>query len=277
LNDVRPDPAAAPSTGPVLEALGLRYRHPGASSDLFDGVSLGLSAGRFVGLIGPNGSGKTTLVRLLGGLLRPAAGEVRLEGRPMSALPPRARARRIAVVLQESTLLFNFSVLEVVLMGRAPRLGLLGLEGPDDFAAARSALRDVDLLGREGRPIQELSSGERQRALIARALAQEPRVLLMDEPTAFLDMKHALAIYEILSRLSREQGLLVLAVSHDLNLAARHAERLLLLHLGRLVADGPPDQVLTRERIREVYETEAEVARDPVSGAPLVLPKGPRR
>ena len=277
MNDVRPDPAAAPATAPVLEALGLRYRHPGAPSDLFDGLSLGLSGGRFVGLIGPNGSGKTTLVRLLGGLLQPAAGEVRLEGRPMSALPPRARAQRIAVVLQESMLLFNFSVLEVVLMGRAPRLGFLGLEGPEDYAAARAALGDVDLLGREARPIQELSSGERQRALIARALAQEPRVLLMDEPTAFLDMKHALAIYEILGRLSREQGLLVLAVSHDLNLAARHAERLVLLHLGRLVADGPPDEVLTRERIREVYETEAEVARDPSSGTPLVLPKGPRR
>jgi cobalamin transport system ATP-binding protein len=277
LNDVLSDPAAAPATAPVLEALGLRYRHPGAPSDLFDGLSLGLSAGRFVGLIGPNGSGKTTLVRLLGGLLQPAAGEVRLEGRPMSALPPRARAQRIAVVLQESMLLFNFSVLEVVLMGRAPRLGFLGLEGPEDYAAARAALGDVDLLGREARPIQELSSGERQRALIARALAQEPRVLLMDEPTAFLDMKHALAIYEILGRLSREQGLLVLAVSHDLNLAARHAERLVLLHLGRLVADGPPEEVLTRERIREVYETEVEVARDPSSGTPLVLPKGPRR
>jgi len=277
LNDARPEPAAAPGTAPVLEAIGLRYRHPGAPSDLFDDLSIGLSTGGFVGLIGPNGSGKTTLVRLLGGLLRPAGGQVRLEGRPMSALPPRARACRIAVVLQESPLLFNFSVLEVVLMGRAPRLGLLGLEGPKDYAAARAALRDVDLQGREGRPIQELSSGERQRALIARALAQEPRVLLMDEPTAFLDMKHALAIYEILGRLSREQGLAVLAVSHDLNLAARHAGRLVLLHLGRLVADGPPDRVLTPERIREVYETEAEVARDPASGAPLVLPKGPRR
>jgi iron complex transport system ATP-binding protein len=277
LNDVRKEPRAAPPTAPVLEALGLRYRHPGAPSDLFDGLSLRLAAGEFVGLIGPNGSGKTTLVRLLGALLRPASGEVRLEGRPMSLLPPRARARRIAVVLQESPLLFNFSVLEVVLMGRAPRLGLLGLEGPEDFAAARAALRDVDLQGREGRPIQELSSGERQRALIARALAQEPRVLLMDEPTAFLDMKHALAIYEILRRLSREQGLSVLAVSHDLNLAARHAGRLVLLHMGRLAADGPPDQVLTRERIREVYETEADVARDPSSGAPLVLPQGPLR
>jgi len=262
---------------PVLEARDLRYRHPGAPAALFDGLSLSVAAGSFVGLIGPNGSGKTTLLKLLAGLLRPGGGEVRLEGQSMATLPPRSRARRIATVLPESPLLFNFSVLEIVLMGRAPRLGLLGLERPEDFAAARAALCAVDLAGREDRPIQELSSGERQRALIARALAQEPRVLLLDEPTAFLDMKHALAIYEILDRLSREQGLTVMAVSHDLNLAARYASRLVLLHLGRRVADGSPGDVLTPDRIREVYETEAEVARDPASGAPLVLPRGSRR
>jgi iron complex transport system ATP-binding protein len=261
----------------ILEARDLRFRHAGAPAALFDGLSLSIAGGSFVGLIGPNGSGKTTLLRLLAGLLRPDAGEIFLEGRPVEALPPRARARRVAVVVPESPLLFNFSVLEVVLMGRAPHLGLLGLERAEDFAVARAALRDVDLAGREDRPIQELSSGERQRALIARALAQEPRLLLLDEPTAYLDMKHALAIYEILGRLGRDLGLTVVAVSHDLNLAARHAGRLVLLHAGRKAADGAPAEVLTAERILEVYETEADVARDPGSGAPLVLPRASRR
>ncbi len=258
---------------PALEARGVRYRHPGAPAPLFDGFSLAIPAGGFVGLIGPNGSGKTTLLKLLAGLLQAESGELRLEGRPMSDLPPRARARRIAVVLPEPPTLFNFSVLEIVLMGRAPHIGLLGLERPADFAVARAALRDMDLGGLEDRHLLELSSGERQRALIARALAQEPGVLLLDEPTAFLDLKHALGIYEILRRLNRDRGLTVLTVSHDLNLAARFVSRLLLLHHGRLWADGTPREVLRPDRIREVYETEADVTLDPATGAPLVLPR----
>jgi iron complex transport system ATP-binding protein len=257
----------------ALEALQVRYTHPGARAPLFDDFSVAIPAGGFVGLIGPNGSGKTTLLKLLAGLLPAQSGEVRLEGRPMSAIPPRARARRVAVVLPEPPTLFNFSVLEIVLMGRAPHIGLLGLERPADFAVARAALRDMDLGGLEDRHLLELSSGERQRALIARALAQEPGVLLLDEPTAFLDLKHALGIYEILRRLNRDRGLTVLTVSHDLNLAARFVSRLLLLHHGRLRADGTPLQVLRPDRIREVYETEADVTLDPSTGAPLVLPR----
>jgi len=263
------------ATAPLIEARGLSFRHPGGPARLFHDLSLSLRSGEFAGILGPNGSGKTTLLRLLAGLLRPDAGEVILEEARLDALSPRLRARIIAVVLQEPSLLFNFSVLEVALMGRAPHLGLWGLEGADDFAAARRALAEVDLAGCENRPVQELSSGERQRVFLARALAQEPRALLLDEPTAFLDLKHALGLYEILRRLNRERGLTVVTVSHDLSLAARYAGRLILLDRGRIAADGAPGDVVTPARLREVYGAETDVFLDPATGTPVVIARGP--
>ena len=258
----------------ALVAHQVTFHHAG-SPRLFEDFSLAIARAEFVGLIGPNGSGKTTLLRLLSGTLRPDAGEVRLDGRPARSIPPRERARLIAVVPQETRILFDFSVLEIVLMGRAARLGLFGLERPEDFAAARAALSEVDLAAAEGKRLSQLSSGERQRALIARALAQEPSLLLLDEPTAFLDLKHRLQIYEILRRLNRDQRLTVVLVSHDLNLAARYGSRLVLLDRGRLIADGPPASVITPDLIRRVYETEAIVTHDPASGAPTLIPVAP--
>ena len=262
---------------PILAARGLRFRHPGARVPLFDGLSLAIAPGEFVGVIGPNGSGKTTLLKLLSGVLAPQGGEVALGGRPVRSIPPRERARTVAVVFQEVQILFDFTLLEIALMGRAPHLGPWGLERVQDFASARAALREMDLADQEDEHLQELSSGERQRALIARALAQEPRVLLMDEPTAFLDLKHRLQICEILVRLNRETGLTVVTTSHDLNLAARYGSRLVMLHRGRLAADGPPAEVLTSELIRRVYETEARIGRDAESGAPFIVPIAPVR
>jgi len=263
------------NSGPVLEARGVRFRHHGSEAPLFDGLSLSLAGGEFAGIIGPNGSGKTTLLRVLSGVVTPEAGDIRLAGRPLRSIPPRERARLVAVVFQETQVLFNFSVLEIALMGRAPHLGPWGLERPVDFDAARGALREMDLSDQEEKHLQELSSGERQRALLARALAQEPRILLMDEPTAFLDLKHRLQIYEILARLNRDKGLTVITTSHDLNLAARYGSRLMVLDDGHLAADGPPETVLTPQLLREVYETEARIERDPVTGAPFVIPIAP--
>jgi iron complex transport system ATP-binding protein len=259
----------------IFAAVGVSFRHPGAASFLFQDLSLRVAPGESIGILGPNGSGKTSLLKLLGGILAQDGGEVLFEGRPVRSLRARERARGIALVPQESRLLFNFSLLEVVLMGRSPHLGPWGLERPEDFEAARAALRDMDLAGQEDRGVQELSSGERQRALIARALAQEPRVIMLDEPTAFLDLKHRLQIHEILRRLNGDRGLTVIGVSHDLNLAARYASRLIVLHRGRVAADGPPGEVLTPALIREVYETEAIVDRDPATGGPLVIPRAP--
>jgi len=255
----------------------VRFRHHEAAAPLFDGLSLSLAAGEFAGIIGPNGSGKTTLLRVLSGMVAPETGDVRLDGRALRDIGSRERARLVAVVFQETRVVFNFSVLEIALMGRAPHLGSWGLERPEDFQAARAALRDMDLTDQEDRPLQELSSGERQRALLARALAQEARILLLDEPTAFLDLKHRLQIYDILARLNRDRGLTVIATSHDLNLAARYGSRLVLMHGGRLAADGPPAAVLTAGLIREVYETETRIERDAATGAPFVVPIAPLR
>jgi iron complex transport system ATP-binding protein len=259
---------------PILTARALRFRHPDAPW-LFDDFSISIAEGEFVSVLGPNGSGKTTLLRLLSGILAPEAGDILMTGRPVRALRPRERARLVAVVLPESSLLFDFSVLEVVLMGRAPHLGLFGMEGPADFAAAQAALGDVDLADRRDQRLRELSSGESQRALIARALAQQPRLLLLDEPTAFLDLKHRLQIYDILRRLNRDRNLTVVTTSHDLNLAARYGSRLVVLQAGRLAADGPPAAVLTRDLLRSVYETEARVEIDPGTGSPYVVPIAP--
>jgi len=259
----------------ILAAHGLVFTHASAPAPLFRGLSLSVSRGEFAGIIGPNGSGKTTLLMLLSGVVAPQAGEVSLDGRPVRSIPPRERARQMAVVFQETRMLFDFTVLEIALMGRAPHLGPFSLERPEDFAAARAALHEMDLAGREEKRLQELSSGERQRALIARALAQQPRVVLMDEPTAFLDLRHRLQIYEILARLNRDKGLTVVTTSHDLNLAARYGSRLMVLDDGHLAADGPPETVLTPRLLREVYETEARIERDPVTGAPFVIPIAP--
>ena len=259
----------------ILAARGLLFSHPGAMTPLFQGLSIAVTRGEFAGIIGPNGSGKTTLLMLLSGVVAPQAGEVSLDGRPVRSIPPRERARLVAVVFQETRMLFDFTVLEIALMGRAPHLRPFSLERPQDFEAARTALREMDLADLEEKRLLELSSGERQRALIARALAQEPRIVLMDEPTSFLDLKHRLQIYEILARLNREKGLTVVTTSHDLNLAARYGSRLMLLDHGRLAADGPPEAVLTARLIREVYQTEARIERDPVTGAPFVVPIAP--
>ena len=259
----------------ILAARGLLFSHPGAVASLFDGLSIEVKRGEFTGIIGPNGSGKTTLLMLLSGVTAPQSGDVSLDGRPVRSIPPRERARLVAVVFQETRMLFDFTVLEIALMGRAPHLRPFSLERPPDFAAARAALREMDLADLEEKRLLELSSGERQRALIARALAQEPRVVLMDEPTAFLDLRHRLQIYEILARLNREKGLTVVTTSHDLNLAARYGSRLMLLDHGRLAANGPPEEVLTTRLIREVYKTDARIERDPVTGAPFVVPIAP--
>jgi iron complex transport system ATP-binding protein len=235
-------------------------------------VSVAVARGEVLGVIGPNGSGKTTLVRLMSGVLAPSAGEVRLAGRSLGAFRRRELAQRLAVVPQDPVLEFPFTALEVVLMGRAPHLPRLAFPRARDLEIAREAMAVLEVTEVEQRPLDRLSGGERQRVLLARALAQEPEVLLLDEPTTHLDLRHQAGIHDAVRALGRARQTAVVSVLHDLNLAALFCDRLVLLADGQVVASGPPETVLAPEAVRAAYRTDVWVGRNAVTGTPLVLP-----
>ena len=232
-------------------------------------ISLVAQAGQVLGLIGPNGAGKSTLLRAISGTLAPTKGSIRLGATDLARLPAAKRAQLAAVVPQGAHLPEGFSVAEVVLMGRAPHLPRFGGESARDHEIARQAMQRTATWALAERWIGELSGGERQRVLIARALAQEPRLLLLDEATAHLDLKHQTATLNMARRLARS-GLTVIAALHDLNLAALYADRLALLHEGALLICDTPDRVLTPDWLRQAYDVEAVVGRHPLYGTPLV-------
>jgi len=234
------------------------------------GVSLEVPDGGLVGLIGPNGSGKTTLLRLLAGTRRPSSGRVLLDGRPLASLARHAIARRMAVVPQESHLAFDYSVLEVALMGRYPHLGAFAIEGPADLAAAREALAATGAEPLETRMFSTLSGGEKQRVIIAAALTQiaayaagdgSGAVLLLDEPTAALDLKYQLAVGSLLESLHARRALSIVVSTHDLSFAARICRTLVMVKGGRVLAAGPTEDVLTPDRIRALYDVDVDVVR----------------
>jgi len=257
----------------MLEIKDLRADYGGAP--VLRGVSLDVAAGEVAGLVGPNGSGKTTLVRAITRVTPIRSGEARLLGEDCRALTRAALARRVAVVPQNAALPEGFTVLEIILMGRTPHLRLLQSEGPPDLAAARRALTQTDTTALASRFAHQLSGGERQQVVIARALAQEAPVLLLDEPTSHLDVGHQMAVMDLVRRLCRERGLAVLATIHDLTLAALYCDRLVLLDRGAVVAEGTPDSVLRPELIARTYGAEVTVLRHPVSGRPVVVPLPP--
>ena len=234
--------------------------------EILRGVSLGVRAGEFVGLIGPNGAGKTTLLRLLLGGLRPTAGEVLLKGRPLSRIGVRERARTTAYLSQEEVSPFAFPVLDLVLMGRYPHRGRLERERESDLEKARRALSYVGLSGFEERYFHELSGGERQLVLFARVLAQETELLLLDEPTSNLDIRHQDLFFSMALELTRE-GKAVVACVHDLDVASRYCSRLVLLDRGRVAADGSPGEVLKPEILDPVFETSTMVTPNAATGS----------
>jgi iron complex transport system ATP-binding protein len=254
----------------AIAAEGLRHDY--GRGPVLDGVSLAVGAGEIVGVIGPNGSGKTTLVRLLAGVLRPQAGHVTLGGTRLDALARRDVARLLAVVPQDSALEFPFTALEVVLMGRAPHLPPLAFPRARDLAIARAAMARLEVGAVEDRALLQLSGGERQRVLLARALTQEPRVLILDEPTTHLDLRHQTGIYDTVRGLARDGGVAVLSVLHDLNLAALYCDRLVLLAGGRVIAAGAPAEVLAGALLAEAYGVPVHVGTNAVTGTPIVLP-----
>lgn len=265
----------------LLWADNVSFRYAPEAPLVVDGVSVRLAAGALTGILGPNGSGKTTLLRLLSGTRRPTSGRVRLGERPLDELSRRDIARQIAVVPQETELAFEYTAIEIVLMGRHPHLGLFAVEGPDDLRIARDAMASTGTSHLADRPFHQLSGGEKQRVVIATALAQltpapsapsVQSVALLDEPTASLDLGYQLEISSLLERLNGEQGVTMALSTHDLNLAASICRELILMRDGRVVATGPTADVLTPENVQRVYEVEADVHVHDTTGHVTVVP-----
>ena len=233
-------------------------------------ISLAVDRGERVGILGPNGSGKTTLLKIFSAVLR-GQGEVKLNGENIETYGKRKLSRLFAVVQQETRVNFPYTAAEIVLMGRASYHSPFALEGEKDLEVARSSMDLTDSLSLSDRYLHELSGGEKQRVMIARALAQEPEILLLDEPSAFLDLKHQVQVFELLRRLNRERGLTIVAALHDLNLAALFFPRLVMLRDGKIYCDGSPQEVLTEATIEEVYGIRVRVEHDPVSEKPQLF------
>lgn len=249
-----------------VDSISFRYRNEWVLQD----VSFTVKRGEFVGVIGPNGSGKTTLLKTLSHLLEPQEGGILFEQTPLKTMDRAEIARKIAVVPQETQLLFPFSAMEIVLMGRSPYLGRRLFESEKDVEIARRVMEWTGTLPFSERSIDELSGGERKRVFIARALAQEPEVILLDEPTANLDIHHQIDFLELILSLNQGKGLTILMASHDMNIASEFCDRLVLLKRGRIYRIGTSEEVITKEHIEQVYGCDVWVDRHPVSGTPRI-------
>jgi len=233
--------------------------------------SLRLERGEFLGIIGPNGSGKSTLLRLLTRILVPRIGNISLGGEDIARMDRKELSRKLAFVSQNTFVNFSFSVWEMVLMGRIPHLARLQSETKKDFMIAEKALSLTDTLHLKNRKIDELSAGERQRVILAKALAQEPSLLFLDEPTAHLDIGHQIQALDLVKKMNIENGITVVIVLHDLNLAAEYCDRIILLEKGRTFAEGRPEEVLSYQNIEAVYKTVVVVNKNPVNSKPHVV------
>jgi iron complex transport system ATP-binding protein len=251
-----------------VKDLGFRY---GADWVLKD-IDFSIQLGDVLGIIGPNGSGKTTLLKILSGLFKPEKGAAYLRGEDLNKISKKRLAQHISIIPQENMIPFPYTVLEVVLMGRYPYLGGWSFEGKRDYDIAYSSMKLLEVDRFSDCLFSDLSGGEKQRVIIARALTQEPEILLLDEPGTFLDLQHQLGIQEIIQDLNQTQGMSLVLVSHDLNMASQLCPRLLLLDQGRMAHIGAPENVLTAEWLRKVYHCEVEIDVHPVTGKPRITP-----
>ncbi len=253
-----------------IENLSVNY----GSRRVLQEVSLSVQSGEIVALIGPNGAGKSTLIRAASGVIPVESGRIYTNGDDFHALAPMQRAKYLAVVPQAVALPPAFTVWETVLMGRTPYLGFLGQPSSADEEIARKALKRVNALGLAERRVGELSGGEQQRVLLARALCQSTPIMLLDEPTAHLDLQYQVSLLDLIGNLAHHDKLAVLIALHDLNLAARYADRVALMVAGKIKASGTPREVLTPELISEAYSLPVQVVKHPFMDVPLVLPEG---
>ncbi len=253
---------------PILKLNNIGFKYD--DKQVLKDISLAVNAGEILGILGPNGSGKSTLLRVMDGILSPEAGEIDINGKSYRSLKRSALAREVAMVAQENHFRFTFTCIEVVLMGRFPHLKKLQFEDHNDLKIAMESLKATHALDFAERSIHDLSGGEKQRVLIARALAQEPRIILLDEPTSFLDLKFKREVFKLISSLSREKGLGVAIVSHDIDLVAQYCSKIILLKNGTIYRAGDPDSVITAENIEDVYECPVLVDQNPLSGKPRV-------
>ncbi len=243
-------------------------------SQVLRGIDLDIAPGEMVGLVGPNGTGKSTLLNIASRTLKPQRGRILLGDVDVQDMSPRQKASRVSMVPQSPAVPNGFSCLEVVLMGRNPHLGLLQWEGPRDMEIVRRAMELTGTAAFASRPISSLSGGERQRVFIARALSQEAPLLLLDEPTAHLDIGYQPAVLDLIQQVRIETGVSVLAAMHDISLAAQYCQRIAVLHQGSVYAVGTPEEIVTAEIVSQAFGAEVAVSRHPIHGTPVVLPIG---
>jgi len=236
------------------------------------GVSFSVKKAEFIGIIGPNGGGKTTLLKTLSHIIKPSKGSVFLEEENIHSLSAFSLAKKLAMVGQGLVSIFSFTVEEIVLMGRSPYIGFLGHERKEDIKKVNHALKRTGLIALKERPIDELSAGERQRVLIARALAQEPKLLLLDEPTAHLDIGYQIDILDLVKSLQKDSGLTILCVLHDLNLASQYCDKLLLLDKGRITGFDTPKNILKYDILEKTFNATCIVDENLLAGKPVVIP-----
>ncbi len=267
------DPDSTSPT-PKLGATHLDAGYPSSDGLVISGLSLDVREGEVVALAGPNGSGKSTLLRALGRVLKPKGGSVFLDGRQLSQWPTREVAKRLALLPQGPTLSNDMSVRELIWLGRSPHQGILGLPTAEDRDAVDWAIKETGIGAMVTRSMSALSGGERQRVWLAMALAQRPQVLLLDEPTTFLDLNHQLEVLDLVRYLNREHGLTVVMVLHDLNQAARYASRVVVLKAGAIYGDGTPEGIITPKTLREVFGVEAQIMQGPDGASMVVVPIG---
>ncbi|RMG15528.1 MAG: ABC transporter ATP-binding protein [Planctomycetota bacterium] len=266
-------PGGAPAA-PRLTLRALRYAYPGRPGPALQDLSLEVSPGEFVAVLGSNGSGKSTLLALVAGQRHPSGGEVLLDGKPLRSRPPAAFARRVGFLPARPRIPPDVTAREVVVVGRHPHGRGLFLERPEDLARADRALEDCGALEFADRPCEELSSGERQRVLLARLFCQDPCLLLLDEPTSAQDPAHALDVFARLAQRCQRRRHTAIVACHDLNTAARYADRIVLLRSGRLVASGPPAEVVTPEILARAFDVDAIVGSD--GAVPYAVARGRR-